>query len=254
MDQHLKVLQQKDRPKASETFHVTQIWSMLPWRPRATILSSQNQCIQSWGVPYKLEQSMLPAHRSPPSSAPPQKERVGAEHPSLPTGTCVGAALAHMDISQPPHITTISFQVIIENNKVSPESPPDWTIPAPSAAPHKICALNSSPALLPFSGHTPEPQRLSCSEGAKTEHSTQCTASPELQRNDHFPAPSQSWALSVKSRKHSFRWMLLLKHRMGPLCEAYIRHSIMLPASVVALEWPLLAHRIKVLFCSKHQL
>lgn len=101
MDQHLKVLQQKDRPKASETFHVTQIWSMLPWRPRATILSSQNQCIQSWGVPYKLEQSMLPAHRSPPSSAPPQKERVGAEHPSLPTGTRVGAALAHMDISHP---------------------------------------------------------------------------------------------------------------------------------------------------------
>lgn len=128
MDQHLKVLQQKDRPKASETFHVTQIWSMLPWRPRATILSSQNQCIQSWGVPYKLEQSMLPAHRSPPSSAPPQKERVGAEHPSLPTGTRVGAALAHMDISHPhlhqPPLPTSAIPTSVSHPHLHQPSPP----------------------------------------------------------------------------------------------------------------------------------
>jgi len=35
-------------------------------------------------------------------------------------------------------------------------------------------------ASLPFSGHAPEPQCLSCGEGPKTEHRTDSTASPEL--------------------------------------------------------------------------
>ena len=55
-----------------------------------------------------------------------------------------------------------------------------WTIPVPSAAPHKTCATDPSLALLPFSGHTPRPQCLSCSEWFKTECSTQGVASPEL--------------------------------------------------------------------------
>lgn len=37
-----------------------------------------------------------------------------------------------------PHLTTNSFQGVVEDKNVSPESPPDKTIPVPSAASHKI--------------------------------------------------------------------------------------------------------------------
>ena len=59
-----------------------------------------------------------------------------------------------------PYLITASLQAVVESNKVSPEPPPDKTIPAPSATPHKTCAPHSSPAPLPFSEHAPGPQCL----------------------------------------------------------------------------------------------
>jgi len=57
----------------------------------------------------------------------------------------------------PPHITTTSFQAVIESNKVSPESLLLKTKQPqlPQAAPHKTCAPDPSPASLSFSGHAP---------------------------------------------------------------------------------------------------
>jgi len=60
-----------------------------------------------------------------------------------------------------PTLTTTSLQVVVESNKVSPESHLLQTvIPVPSAAPYKSCAPGASPASLPFSEHTPGPQCL----------------------------------------------------------------------------------------------
>ena len=71
-------------------------------------------------------------------------------------------------------LITTSLQEIVDCNEVSSEPPLFQTkpIPAPSAAPHKTCAPDPSPVSLPFSGHVPGPQCLSCSEGPKTEYST----------------------------------------------------------------------------------
>uniref|UniRef100_A0A8D2NTK2 Catenin delta 2 n=1 Tax=Zosterops lateralis melanops TaxID=1220523 RepID=A0A8D2NTK2_ZOSLA len=50
--------------------------------------------------------------------------------------------------------------------------------PTPPAAPHKTCAPpDSSPPLLPFSGHAPAPQCLSCIERSKTGHRIRAVAS-----------------------------------------------------------------------------
>ncbi|KAK4827716.1 hypothetical protein QYF61_021016 [Mycteria americana] len=52
-------------------------------------------------------------------------------------------------------------------------------------------ALDPSPASLPFSGHAPAPQCLSCSEGPKTEHRIRGAASPVPSTgDDHFPSPA----------------------------------------------------------------
>jgi len=79
------------------------------------------------------------------------------------------------------HLTTTSFQVVVESSKVSPKSPllqiKQPQFPEPLL---KTCALDPSTALLPFSGHAPAPQCLSCSEGPKTKHSTPGTTSPVL--------------------------------------------------------------------------
>jgi len=42
------------------------------------------------------------------------------------------------------HLTTITFWGAVESDKVSPEPPPDWTMPAPSATPRKTCAPEPS--------------------------------------------------------------------------------------------------------------
>jgi len=78
------------------------------------------------------------------------------------------------------HLTTTSFQVAAESNKVPPSasSSPDWTAPVPSATIHKTCALDPSPALSPCFEHVPTTQCLSCSEGPKTECSIRGAASP----------------------------------------------------------------------------
>ena len=56
----------------------------------------------------------------------------------------------------------------------------------------KICSLEHSLASLPFSGHVSAPQCLSCSEGSKTEHSTQGAASPVLSTGAR-PLPYSCW-------------------------------------------------------------
>jgi len=43
----------------------------------------------------------------------------------------------------PLPVATTSFQVI-QSDKVSPEPPPHWAIPVPSATPHKTCAPHPS--------------------------------------------------------------------------------------------------------------
>jgi len=90
-----------------------------------------------------------------------------------------------------PHIATASFQGVVGREKVShwASSSPGWTISVPSATPHKAWAPDSPPALLPFSGHAPGPQCLSCSEGPKTEHSTQSADSPVLSRSGQSSIP-----------------------------------------------------------------
>ena len=52
-------------------------------------------------------------------------------------------------------LTTTSFQVVLESDKVSPQLPLLQTIqsPAPSATPHKTCSLGISTASLLFFGH-----------------------------------------------------------------------------------------------------
>ena len=44
------------------------------------------------------------------------------------------------------HLTTTSFQILVESTKISPESPPQCITPVPSAALHKTCAPCPSPA------------------------------------------------------------------------------------------------------------
>jgi len=59
----------------------------------------------------------------------------------------------------------------------------------PSATPHKMCAPDPSSAPLPFFGHYPGPQCLSCCKWPKTEPSTQ-DATFIVLINDNFPTPS----------------------------------------------------------------
>ncbi|KAK4814264.1 hypothetical protein QYF61_012819 [Mycteria americana] len=66
------------------------------------------------------------------------------------------------------------------------------TNPHISTTSFQTSALDPSPASLPFSGHAPAPQCLSCSGGPKTEHSIRGAASPVpgVQGHDHFPSPA----------------------------------------------------------------
>ena len=79
------------------------------------------------------------------------------------------------------HLTTTSFQAAVEKYKVSPELPFLQIEQSSSLS----CSLSDLcyrcfTASLPFSGHAPGPQCLSCSEWPKTEHSTWGAASPGL--------------------------------------------------------------------------
>ena len=80
-------------------------------------------------------------------------------------------------------------------------------MPTPSAAPHKTCAPGPSPVSLPFSGHIPGPQCLSCSEGPKTGHSTRGAASPVLSTGGQL-LPCSFWqhCFSCKPGCHWPSW------------------------------------------------
>ena len=97
-----------------------------------------------------------------------------------------------------PHLTTTSFQGIVESSKFSSEPPLLQTKqPVPSATPPKTHETpGASPASLPSSGHIPEPQCLSSIEGPKTEHSTRGAASQELSTG--------VWSLSCSCKLHYF--------------------------------------------------
>ena len=92
-----------------------------------------------------------------------------------------------------PHITTTSFQTVVESNKVSPKPPPDWTIPAPSAAPHKVCTSDPSqlccPSLDTLQGLNVflvvRSPKLNTVLKVQPQH---C----QVQRDDHFPAPADN--------------------------------------------------------------
>jgi len=86
------------------------------------------------------------------------------------------------------HLIRTSFQVVVEGKKVSQvSSSPDETIPVPTAAPHKSCAPDPSPALLHLSRCPSGPQYPSCNKGPKTEHSIQGAASPVPSAVGRFP-------------------------------------------------------------------
>ena len=72
-----------------------------------------------------------------------------------------------------PHLATTSFTVVAESDKASPEPPLSQT-KQPQFPQLLLIDLCSRPltASLPYSGHAPGPQCLSCSEGPKTEHNT----------------------------------------------------------------------------------
>ena len=86
---------------------------------------------------------------------------------SLPVATYVGEEAK-------TYLTTTCFHIVVESDKVSPEPPLLQTKESQFSQP------DPSPPSLTFSEHAPEPQCPSCSEGLKTEQSTQCLASIEL--------------------------------------------------------------------------
>ena len=76
------------------------------------------------------------------------------------------------------HLATTFFQVVVESDKVSPQSPLLQAKLFDSSLNHShmTCSPDPSPASLPFSGHAPATQCPSCTEGPKTEHSIQGVA------------------------------------------------------------------------------
>ncbi|KAJ7412155.1 hypothetical protein WISP_98814 [Willisornis vidua] len=98
-----------------------------------------------------------------------------------------------------PHLATSSFQGVVKSEEVPLESPflQAEAPPAPSAAPHQTCAPDPSSALLPFTGHIPAPECLSCPGFQVRSH--QCPT----QRDDPFPKPpiNTSGRILEKERK-----------------------------------------------------
>ena len=92
------------------------------------------------------------------------------------------------------HLTTTSFQVVVESNKVSPQplflqsKQPEF----PQLLLIRTFALDPSPALLLLFGCAPAPECLSCSEGPRTAHSLWGAASP-VQSTDSWYKPGCWW-------------------------------------------------------------
>lgn len=89
-----------------------------------------------------------------------------------------------------PHLATISFQMVVESNKVLPE-PFFLQANPPSAALHKTCASDLSPSSLPLSGCAPAPQSpqcLLCNEGPQTEKDSRCSCTSA--RYGHCAGPA----------------------------------------------------------------
>ena len=91
-----------------------------------------------------------------------------------------------------PLIIINSLQEVVECNEVSPEPPLLQTKQSqlPQLLLIRIVLQTPHQFFLPFSGHIPAPQCLSCSEGPRTEHSTQSVASPVLSTG--VPGPTLS--------------------------------------------------------------
>ncbi|KAK4810174.1 hypothetical protein QYF61_010486 [Mycteria americana] len=107
-----------------------------------------------------------------------------AEQPQLSQPVFIGKVLQPsdhlhgppLDLLQQVHVLLMlgapelnaALQVVVESNKVSPQPPflqaKQPQLPQPLLM---TCSLGPSPASLPFSGHAPAPQCLSCSEGPK---------------------------------------------------------------------------------------
>ena len=92
------------------------------------------------------------------------------------------------------HLRKISLQVVIEYNNISPVPPLLQTNQSQffSAAPHRNCSPDPSPAPLPFSWHVPGSWCISYSEWPKAEDSTKNVASLELSRRGQSP-PWSCW-------------------------------------------------------------
>ena len=89
------------------------------------------------------------------------------------------------------HLATPSFQVVVESDKASPQSP--FLRSKQPQFPQSLLmglVLDSSPASLPFSGHAPATQRLSCSEGPKTDLLKVQPHQCQVQGHDHCPTPA----------------------------------------------------------------
>ncbi|PKU37700.1 hypothetical protein llap_11996 [Limosa lapponica baueri] len=91
------------------------------------------------------------------------------------------------------HLSTTSSQVVVESYKVSPQPPflQAKQTPVPSAAPHKVCALDPSPALLLSFGHAAAPQYLLVVRGSELNiiievWPHQCW----VQGDNHYPSPA----------------------------------------------------------------
>lgn len=93
-----------------------------------------------------------------------------------------------------PHLAASSFQVVIENSKVTPQHPflQDKHLQLPQKFLTEFCAPDPSPALFSFSGHTPAPQCFSCRKWPKTEPRIWGVASP-VSSTEGWSRPWSCW-------------------------------------------------------------
>ena len=98
-------------------------------------------------------------------------------------------AATYMGEETDPQLTTASCQAVVESDNISPEPHPDWTIPAPSAAPHKTCAPDPSQFCCPSVDIFQVFNVFLVVRGPKL--NTELKVQPHqcwVQRDDHLPA------------------------------------------------------------------
>jgi len=101
---------------------------------------------------------------------------------------------------QPP------FQAVVESSKISPETPPDWTIPAPSATPRKTCAPDPSQLCCPFNSLSLFHQAGHLIIGDEVGHTGPAFHESMLARPDLLVVPCILYALTQDGLFHNLPW------------------------------------------------